>query len=145
MALEEDEERRAQSRGEWPGVRSTLRLGLLGMDVCVGGGARENEEEEEEGWGRRLGSGEREGGGIRVDAGTTGLRRGGARAPPDARWAELRAGNEGAGGESSSLKAGMEDVEVAVDVAVARGVVGDDGEDGFLSDGGGGGGMAFLS
>lgn len=106
------------------------------MEVCDGGGAREDELE---GAGRRLGRGEREGGGISEDAARagTGPRRGGARAPPDARWAELIAGNEGAGGESSSLKAGMED---EVEVEADRGVVGDD-----LKMGGGGGGMAFRS
>lgn len=114
-----EDERRAQSSGEWPGVRRTLRLGLLGIEECVGGGAREKEDEEKEGGaGRRFGRGERDGGGdIREDAGT-GLRRGGARAPPDARWAEFIAGNEGMGGDPSSLKAGMEG-EAVLDAAVA--------------------------
>jgi hypothetical protein len=112
-----EEERRAQSSGEWPGVRRTLRLGLLGIEECVGGGAREKEDEEE-GAGRRFGRGERDGGGgIREDAGT-GLRRGGARVPPDARWAEFIAGNEGMGGDPSSLKAGMAG-EAVLDAAVA--------------------------
>lgn len=122
----------------------TLRFGLLGTDECVGGGAREKEPDEVDGGGRRFGRGERDGGGIRLDGGGgTGLRRGGARAPPDARWAEFMAGKEGGGRESSSLKLGMEGDEVYADVA--RGVVGDGGEDCFFSDGGGGGGMAFLS
>lgn len=133
-----EEVRRAQSRGEWPGESRTLRVGLLGMDVWLGGGRREDELEER---GRRLGRGERDGGGIREEEGSgeTGPRRGGARAPLEARWAEFRAGNEGAGGESERLKDGMVE-EVVVDVA--RGVVG---EEGCLKMGGGGGGMAFRS
>jgi hypothetical protein len=35
-----EEVRRAQSRGEWPGVRRTFLRGLAGIEVCVGGGAR---------------------------------------------------------------------------------------------------------
>lgn len=49
-------EMRAQSSGEWPGVRITLRLGLEGLAECVGGG---RSEEEEEGVGPRLGTGPR--------------------------------------------------------------------------------------
>lgn len=58
-----EEERRAQSRGEWPGVRRTLRRGLMGMEVCVGGGRREPEEGCEEG-GPRFGTGHRVGGAM---------------------------------------------------------------------------------
>ncbi len=57
---------RAQSSGEWPGSSVTCRLGLAGMDVCVGGGARPPPPED---GGPRLGTG------------------------PRARWAELAAGN----------------------------------------------------
>jgi len=32
--------RRAQSKGEWPGSRVTFRLGFVGLELCVGGGAR---------------------------------------------------------------------------------------------------------
>lgn len=49
-------EMRAQSRGEWPGVRSTLRLGLLGLAECVGGGARPPNDDE---GGPRFGTGPR--------------------------------------------------------------------------------------
>jgi hypothetical protein len=61
---------RAQSSGEWPGVRRTLRLGLFGFEECVGGSARP-EELEVDAIGLRLGIG------------------------PRARWAELAAGNCG--------------------------------------------------
>ena len=63
---------RAQSNGEQPGSRSTLREGLAGFVVCVGGGARPGDSDEE--GGPRLGSG------------------------PLARWAELAAGNWGSVG-----------------------------------------------
>jgi hypothetical protein len=122
-------------------VSRTLREGLLGMDVCVGGGAREDDVEE---GGRRFGRGERDGGGgMREEDGErdgSGARRGGARAPPNARWAEFAAGKDGAGGESSSLNAVT--VQVVVDDALARGVVGDAG---VLNDGRGGGGMVLRS
>jgi hypothetical protein len=92
-----DEERRAQSRGLWPGVRRTFFRGLVGMELCVGGGAREKDEFV----GVRFGSwmGERIGGGIRpaVPWGLAAGRRGGAPAPPEARCAEFKAGNEGGG------------------------------------------------
>ena len=39
---------RAQSSGEWPGVRTTCRLGLAGLEECVGGGARPEEEEDDD-------------------------------------------------------------------------------------------------
>jgi len=55
-----DEETRAQSRGEWPGVRRTFLRGFVGMAEWVGGGAREEEEFD----GPRLGSGERVGGAM---------------------------------------------------------------------------------
>lgn len=58
-----EEERRAQSKGEWPGVRRTFRRGFVGMDVCVGGGARE----EEVLGGPRLGRGDRVGGAMSPD------------------------------------------------------------------------------
>lgn len=61
--------RRAQSRGEWPGVRRTFLRGLEGMEVCVGGGVREEEggevDERLEEAGVRFGSGPRGGGDIR--------------------------------------------------------------------------------
>lgn len=60
---------RAQSRGEWPGVSRTLRLGFDGFDEWVGGGARPPPRSEDDGAGPRLGVG------------------------PRARWAELAAGN----------------------------------------------------
>ena len=53
---------RAQSRGECPGVRRTLRRGFVGMELWVGGGAR---EEREVVGGPRLGRGERIGGDMR--------------------------------------------------------------------------------
>ena len=90
--LEEgEEERRAQSRGEWPGVNKTFLRGFAGMVVCVGGGARPLDE------GLRLGKGVvRDGGGIKEDAWEGGgLRLGGPRTPPEARWAEFAAGKEG--------------------------------------------------
>lgn len=64
------EVRRAQSRGEWLGVRRTFLEGLLGMELCVGGGKRDDVEDWVVG-GPRLGSEERgmEGGGIRPGAG----------------------------------------------------------------------------
>jgi hypothetical protein len=34
---------RAQSKGEWPGVRSTFFRGFVGGAECVGGGANEKE------------------------------------------------------------------------------------------------------
>lgn len=94
--------------------------------------------------GRRFGSGERDvGGGINeVGEGEKdgrGPRRGGARAPPDTRWVEFAAGKDGAWRDLSSLNAGI--VGDVVDVALARGVVGDGG----LNEGRGGGGMAFRS
>lgn len=130
-----DEDRWAQSSGEWPGVSRTLRRGLVGMEEWVGGGAR---EEAVDGAGRRLGRGERKGGGMRLDG--TVERRGGPRTPPDARWAELGPGKDGAGGELSRLRLGTwGEMVVAV---MARGDVG---EEGSLLKGGGGGGMAFRS
>jgi hypothetical protein len=53
---EGDDERYAQSRGLWPGVSRTLRRGLVGMELCVGGGVRD------EVGGPRFGSGGRMGG-----------------------------------------------------------------------------------
>ena len=121
-----EEDRRAQSRGLWPGVKSTFLRGLVGIEVCVGGGAREKEVVV----GVRFGSwiGERIGGDMRP-AVPWGLgvgrapRRGGRLAPPEARWAEfgagkrgeargsrmhfcaeLREGKEGAGGEEERVK-----------------------------------------
>jgi hypothetical protein len=134
-------QRRAQSRGEWPGVRRTLRRGLAGMELCVGGRAREDDEaEEEEDGGPRFGRGERggsvsspavpgPGGGCRVG------RRGGARAPPDARCAEFAAGKDGTASVSGSVNVGS---------CVASGVAGCEevmvmvGGCGFLNKGGGG-------
>jgi len=130
-----EEVRRAQSRGEWPGVRSTFSRGLVGIELCVGGRAREELDFEV---GERFGRGERRGGDMRLSEGWrvgTGFNLGGPRLPPEARCAEFAAGKEGAGGESSSWKVGM-------GVVVAQGVVGDEGR--FLK-GGGGGGIALRS
>lgn len=139
-----EDERCAQSSGEWPGVRRTFRRGFVGMELCVGGGAREEEG------GPRLGRGERRGGGIRLEGeGWMAFNRGGPRTPPEARWAELRAGKEGIEGSASEerLKEGFEE---------ARGVGGEFGsfiEEGVLEvwslvgflNGGGGGGIARRS
>lgn len=60
-----EEARRAQSRGEWPGVRRTFLRGLEGGAECVGGSVRDEELVVVEG-GPRLGRREeREGGAIR--------------------------------------------------------------------------------
>lgn len=148
----------AQSRGEWPGVSRTFLRGLAGMEVCVGGGAREDDAVAGVrfgiGRGPRLG-----GGGIMpcdctgcVNAGT-GFSRGGARPPEpvEALWAEFAAGKEGAGRVSiSSSCPKAKDGTVGVvgdstDVS-ARGLVG--GESGcfcLLKSGGGGGGIALRS
>jgi hypothetical protein len=107
--------RRAQSRGEWPGARRTFLEGLVGMAVWDGGRAREEDSAGGPRFGRGLG---RDGGGMRPESR---VRRGGWRCtgrdagsdgprPPDARWAEFRAGKEtGAGSASSSgsLNVGM--------------------------------------
>lgn len=80
--------------------------GLVGMAVCVGGGARENDTGVLEEGGLRFGSGPREGGSMRpgfetgvVVGGGVGraFRRGGAWGVEEVRWAELRAGKEGGG------------------------------------------------
>jgi hypothetical protein len=153
-----EEDMRAQSRGEWPGVRRTFFRGFVGMEVCVGGGAREKVLAV----GVRFGSctGERERGDIRP-WGFVGRaeRRGGAPVPPWAlcaelaagncevgvrvplaRWAEFAAGKEGAGGEEERVKVGT------VGVLSSPGLFGGEGDFGvgFLK-GGGGGGIAFLS
>lgn len=157
-----EEDRRAQSRGLWPGVKSTFLRGLVGIEVCVGGGAREKEVVV----GVRFGSwiGERIGGDMRP-AVPWGLgvgrapRRGGRLAPPEARWAEfgagkegggarfedarcaeLREGKEGAGGEEERVKVGTVGV---LSSSSLRG--GEDCFGGSFLKGGGGGGMAFLS
>lgn len=52
-------EMRAQSRGEWPGVNRTLRLGFFGFDECVGGGARPEDGAARPPPGPRLGTGPR--------------------------------------------------------------------------------------
>ena len=154
-----EEDTRAQSRGEWPGVKRTFFLGFVGMELCVGGGAREKEFAV----GVRLGSctGERRGGAMRpADLVGMAERRGGAPVPPAARCAELRAGNwlivgvlvplalcaefaagkEGAGGEEERVKVGT------VGVFSSSGLVGGEGGFGvgFLK-GGGGGGIACRS
>lgn len=59
---------RAQSNGEWPGERSTFLRGFVGMELCVGGKARD-EDEKVEPVGVRLGCGERIGGEINPDEG----------------------------------------------------------------------------
>lgn len=97
-----EEVRRAQSRGEWPGVSSTFWRGLRGGAVDDGGGKREvvvgvrfGRGREREGGSSRpaaVREGEGEGGGIgRV------LRRGGPRGSWEVRWAEFMAGKEGGG------------------------------------------------
>lgn len=60
--------RRAQSKGECPGVSKTFLRGFAGMELCEGGNARDDEEVLADG-GERLGRGERRGGGIRLDDG----------------------------------------------------------------------------
>ncbi len=123
-----EEERRAQSRGEWPGVRRTFLRGFAGTAECVGGGAREKDALV----GVRLGSwtGERRGGVMRpplledlaVGRGESrgGVpvppvvlcaelrdgKRGGADRVPLARCAEFAAGKEGPGGEEVRVKVG---------------------------------------
>ena len=60
VRLEEGEDvRRAQSSGECPGVRRTLRRGLVGMELWVGGGTRDEKPLD---GGPRFGRGERIGG-----------------------------------------------------------------------------------
>jgi hypothetical protein len=54
--------RRAQSKGLWPGVRSTFLRGLVGGAVCVGGGKRPEEGVDD--GGPRFGRGEGRGGGA---------------------------------------------------------------------------------
>lgn len=106
MALGEDE-RRAQSSGEWPGVSCTFLRGLVGGAEWVGGGARPPVGVLLLGFGVRFGSGRvREGGSMRPadregeDGGGgvgRGFRRGGPGGMLDALWAEFMAGNEGGG------------------------------------------------
>lgn len=132
-------------------MRRTFRRGLVGTELCVGGGAREDEREA---GGPRLGRGERMGGGINPappeGMGWTAFRRGGPCTPPEALCAELSAGKEGADGsasESASVKAGG---------CEARGVGGESGCivgveglgevcGGLFRNGGGGGGIALRS
>lgn len=146
-----EEERRAQSNGECPGVNWTFLRGFVGTAEWEGGGAREE--------GPRLGSGPR-GGAMREDweVRETGGRRCGAWVPPDALCAELTAGKEGARGpleaRCAELRAGNEGAgswssELGARVKVGAGVFGPsmgvlrEGW-GFLN-GGGGGGMALRS
>jgi hypothetical protein len=102
LAVGEDV-RRAQSRGEWPGVRRTLRFGFVGGAEWVGGRARD----EDEFGGPRFGRGPRDGGAMRPP------RAGGAIRPAagvgwslgvprgaSARCAEFMAGNWGGGMEA---------------------------------------------
>jgi hypothetical protein len=133
---------------------------LVGIAECVGGGASEIEEFV----GVRLGSwiGERMGGDIKP-AVPRGLgvgrapSRGGAPVPPEALCAEFRAGKEGGGArfeearcaEFKEGKVGAEEERVkvgTVGVLSSSRVAGDEGcfGLGFLN-GGGGGGIAFLS
>lgn len=115
LAVGEDE-RRAQSRGEWPGVRSTARRGLAGGVVCVGGGASPLEG------GRRFGRGEREFGRVRLDVGCgCSLRVGG----PRARCAELAAGKRGTGGRDGGEVCLFEDGAFKVNVGAVGVVFGD--------------------
>jgi hypothetical protein len=130
---------------------------LVGIAECVGGGAKEKEEFV----GVRFGSwtGERMGGDIKFEEeeGVSAGRRGGAPGPPEARWAEFGAGNEGGGARFEEVlcaelregKLGVEVERVKVGTVgvlssppciVGRGCLGF----GFLK-GGGGGGIAFLS
>lgn len=158
---EGEEVRRAQSKGEWPGVRRTFFRGLVGIAECVGGGANENEDFV----GVRLGSwiGERMGGDIRpaVPWGLSVGRapsRGGAPVPPEALCAEFRAGKEGGGARFEEVrcaefregKGGADEERVKVGtvgvLSSSPKIVGGEGcfGPGFLN-GGGGGGIAFLS
>lgn len=111
MALGE-EVSRAQSSGEWPGVSCTFLRGLVGIALWVGGGASENVDGEELlAPGPRLGRGPRgpdDACPMLRNAGwaCTVACRGGP-SPPEARWAELSAGNAGAVGSSSLLMLGM--------------------------------------
>lgn len=149
--------RRAQSSGEWLGVRRTFLRGLVGIELWVGGGAREGAVSEEVGVrfgrGERLGMGPREGA-MREGVVGRAFSRGIARVPPDARCAEFAAGKEGMSGsgdegfEPSREKIGMLVLGEGWE-AFARGVVGEEGilfgGAGFLNRGGGGGGMAARS
>jgi hypothetical protein len=135
---------RAQSKGECPGDRSTLRRGFVGMFACVGGGKREEEEMP------RSGRGERKGGNISPTGGVwAASNRGGPRTPLEALCAELSAGNEGMEAPPSVY------ARVRQGLVEVRGVVGESssfgGEEGFwevggvFSRGGGGGGIALRS
>lgn len=144
-----EEESRAQSSGEWPCVKTTWREGLVGLLLCVGGGARV-EEPGCRGWERegkgdeRLFSGRgervggRRGGGMRV----CGLG-GGAIIVGD------EAGAKGAGyGISAAASSRPEREKVGTvsssPVADTVGVVSWSSAE-LLIVGGGGGGMATLS
>lgn len=147
--------RQAQSSGECPGVKRTFLRGLEGMELCVGGVAREVGGA----MGLRLGSGPGGGGGIK-DAVAFVVRgftlnwklgsRGGPVLPPDARCAEFAAGKEGINGSSlpsSRVKGGISADFAAGLLAIALGascgeVVLGDGMDGFAKEGGG---MALRS
>lgn len=84
----------------------TLRRGLVGMVVCVGGGARDDPERE---GGPRFGRGARRGGGISPPPETCGWRAGMEFSrcrpwtPPEALCAELSAGKEGTVGSASCV------------------------------------------
>lgn len=115
-----EEVRRAQSRGEWPGVSKTFLRGFAGMEVCVGGGARPVDVGLRFGKGAcvRFGAG-LAGGAMRPEEEDCGMgfkrgglmlnedggvgrafRRGGPWVPPVVLWAEIMAGKEGGGMES---------------------------------------------
>lgn len=127
----------------------------------MGGGARPDEEAA----GERFGAGPRVGGVMRLlfrevalpfgiekvcEGAGSAPRRGGARAPPEALCAELRAGKEGGGMRSLSVSSSpmldsaraKEGTIDLVEEELVRGVVG---EGIFLKVGGGGGGIAFRS
>lgn len=133
---------RAQSSGECPGSSVTCRLGLFGLDECVGGGARP--------------AGARPPDGPRFGTG------------PRARCAELAAGNcasvggfggggivdgcSGRGGGRMEVGLSGEIVKLGGGIADAGatsafGVVGDSGSSivGAGGDGRGGGGMSWIS
>lgn len=146
-----EEDSSAQSRGECPAVSRTLRRGLVGIAVWVGGGARDEHRD----GGPRCGREDRSGGGSSpADLLACGCRvgvtfsRGGPCRPPEALWAELRAGKEGIEGlaeEVASVKdgaweaRGVRGKSRVVDEGLVVGV------EGFLRDGGGGGGIALRS
>lgn len=149
-----DEERRAQSRGEWPGERITAREGLVGMALWEGGGARVEEpgcrgcwgvRREGRGDGRGLaeGRGARDGGPrcgvVRLDG-----RGGGGIMEVLEEGLAARGGLGAEGVSSESVNVGTASLRA---VAGAFGVVSGEVSAivGFETRGGGGGGMSWAS